>query len=76
MPVFEPGSGQKVTEEDLKHRHTRSSAMMREMDSDADGMISRDEFRAILTDCPEMDALANYDMRLMPAVDEEMHAVA
>ena len=76
MPVFEPGSEHKVTEEDLKSRHTKSSTMMREMDTDGDGLISRAEFRAILTDSPEMDSLANYDMRLMPAVDEEMHPIA
>jgi hypothetical protein len=63
-----------MTEEDLNAQRAKSTSMIREMDHDGDGLISREEFRAILTDSPEMDSLANYDMRLMPAVDEELFA--
>jgi hypothetical protein len=72
VPVFQPSNGQQLTEQDLNYQRTKSTGMIREMDQDGDGLISRDEFRAILTDSPEMDSLTNYDMRLMPAVDEEM----
>ena len=69
MPVFEPGSEQEITEADLRHHSAKSRSMMRQMDADGDGVISRHEFRSILTDPQDMDALANYDMRLMPEGD-------
>ena len=74
VPIFEPGSQREVTEEDLRQRRSKSTSMMRQMDADGDGMISRDEFQAILTDSADMDALANYDMRLMPEANDKLVA--
>lgn len=72
IPVFDPNFADGSHDEGVKQERTVTSAkeLMREMDSDGDGLISREEFRAILTDAPELDSLANYDMRLMPAVEE------
>ena len=55
-----------------KEGSTRNGAakMVREMDVDGDGLISREEFFAILTEAANPDDLSNYDMRLIP-VDEE-----
>lgn len=47
-----------------------------QVDTDGDGLISRDEFRAVLTEAPEMDALVNYDMRLLPDVDSAVRELA
>ena len=70
--MFDPNYADGSDDEGVKRERTRTSAKeyMREMDSDGDGLISRSEFRAILTDAPELESLANYDMRLMPAVEE------
>lgn len=74
VPVFDPNFAGGSEDEETQQMRSKTSAkgMMREMDSDGDGLISRAEFRAILTDAPELDSLANYDMRLMPAVEEVM----
>ena len=40
-------------------------SLLRQMDTDGDGLIARGEFRSILTDKSELDSLSNYDMRLM-----------
>jgi hypothetical protein len=74
VPIFDPSSGVGMTEDSLRFKKSSASNMIRQMDFDGDGLISREEFRAILTDSPEMDSLTNYDMRLMPVVDEEMQA--
>lgn len=72
VPVFDPNFAGGSEDEGVKEARSKTSAksMLREMDNDGDGLISREEFRAILTDAPELDSLANYDMRLMPAVEE------
>jgi len=58
-----------------RHGSTRSGAakMVREMDVDGDGLISKAEFCAILAEAANADSLLNYDMRAgWLAVDEEL----
>jgi Ca2+-binding EF-hand superfamily protein len=76
VPVFAPNYAGGAADEEASARKSMDvgKSLLRQMDADGDGMISRDEFRAILTDVPELDSLANYDMRLMPAIDEEVKA--
>jgi hypothetical protein len=42
VPVFEPGSQREVTEDDLRQHRSKSTSMMRQMDVDGDGLISRE----------------------------------
>jgi Ca2+-binding EF-hand superfamily protein len=68
VPVFAPGySSSDSTDQEVIQRKGRDAGktMMRQMDTDGDGLISREEFRSILSDSPELDCLSNYDMRLM-----------
>ena len=75
VPLFDPNLEGPLSAETLSAARSQATSMIRNADPNNDGLISRAEFRAILTDAPEMDALANYDMRLMPAFDEDLHPV-
>lgn len=77
MPVFAPGYNSSSDGGDTAaaaHKGLDAGkTLLRQMDTDGDGLISRAEFRSILTDAPELDSLSNYDMRLMlsQSIDSE-----
>lgn len=65
--MFAPGYSSNAPDEEgvAQRSMDAGKSLLRQMDTDGDGKISRDEFRSILTDAPELDSLSNYDMRLM-----------
>jgi hypothetical protein len=67
VPVFAPGYSKHAEDEEGATRRgvDVGKSLLRQMDYDGDGMISRAEFRSILTDTAELDSLSNYDMRIM-----------
>lgn len=56
----------------VQKKKPTASQMVREVDSDGDGLITRAEFSAMIADLADPDSLGNYDMRMSIAVDEEL----
>ena len=80
MPVFAPNYSANAADGDgaAQRGVDAGKSLLRQMDTDGDGLISRDEFRSILTDTPELDSLSNYDMRLMlsQSIDGDSNGVS
>lgn len=60
---------------DLQQKRPTAKQMVRQVDGDGDGLITRAEFAAMIADLADPDSLGNYDMRLHVAVDEELQGV-